>query len=892
MVLSPTISAAAGLASGMRLNKHFYIPRAVSSMFTGRVDLLDNLRSCLLDASTPAEKKHTQKRFVIHGLGGLGKTEFCCKFAQDNRQRQSILGASLQESTNDSNSFWGIFWINASSRLSVQHTYATIAQVGGVEPNERAAKNWLANLDRPWLLLIDNADDLGTPLEEHFPEGDQGIILVTTRNPLARVHGTVGKGSYHFERLGESEANDLLLRAAGEPAPWSSAVREYASKITNHLGFLALAVLQAGKAIAKRICTLSNYVEVYDRSWQRVRRLRRKSDQRTGTELTVNMNVYSSYEIIFRGLEATDSLVTQDAVQLIKTFAFFSWEDLRIDVLTTSVQHPRRQSQHDQEEVAKSAMTRHVIPQSWTQIANGLALWAAMALQKDQSGQVLPAGYAVLRDDNEDFDEDRLMDALDQLNQLSLIYYQEATESYTMHPLIHTWVRERPQMSTSEQALWCQAAITTLSRSILLPPLDEIPSAESLRRHLVPHVSHALRYQKNVEESILENLKMRKSPWLITKSGFGRNQALASAKFSLIYLKNGCFTEAERLQVWTRDFVCARLGLEYGPARKITLLLAVTYGLQMRTNEAAMLQEEVLEACKTHLGPHHHKTLKVMSTLGASRRLQGRFREGRALLEQAIEGMSATLRPEHGDTLQAMDDLGRLVWMYVEYVEARKLHTKVVDGLTRILGPVHERTLIAKENLAMACLSFTGEVLLNGSTAHGIMEEVLQERKERLGKEHPWTLYAICNLARIKSGLGNHIEAERMMRDALPIAQRNLGLIIMVLVRQGRLDEAEDLFNDVIQRQRFESSARDDGEHPDRIAYLWYLVQCYQKHGKVGEASRTCDELIEAVSTIGGQGLGLLHPFAKQLHERREELRSLEGESSKQVESSRGMVAA
>ncbi|KAL9058685.1 MAG: hypothetical protein Q9206_001820 [Seirophora lacunosa] len=728
--LSPTISAAAGVASGMRLNKHFYIPRAVSSMFTGRVDLLEDLRSCLFDASTPTEKKHTQRRFVIHGLGGSGKTDFCCKFAQDNRQRQSILGASLQDSANDSHSFWGIFWINASSRLSVQHTYATIAQVGGVEPNERAAKNWLANVDRPWFLLIDNADDLGTSLEEHFPEGDQGIILVTTRNPLNRVHGTVGKGSYHFERLGESEANDLLLRAAGEPTPWSSAVREYASKITNHLGFLALAVLQAGKAIAKRLCTLSNCVEVYDRSWQRIRRLRRKSDQRTGTELTVNINVYSSYEIIFRGLEATDSLA---------------------------------------EEVTKSAMTRHVKPQSWTQIAKGWALWAAMALQKDQSGQVLPA---VLRDDNEDFDEDRLMDALDQLNQLSLIYYQEATESYTMHPLIHTSVRERPQMSTSEQALWCQAAITTLSRSILLPPLDEIPSAESLRRHLVPHVSHALRYQKNVEESILENLKMRKSPWLITKSGFGRNQALASAKFSLIYLKNGCFTEAERLQVRTRDFVCARLGLEYGPARKITLLLAVTYGLQMRTNEAAMLQGEVLEACKTHLGPHHHKTLKVMSTLGASRRFQGRFREGRALLEQAIESMSATLGPEHGDTLQAMDDLGRLLWMYLEYVEARKLHTKVVDGLTRILGPVHERTLIAKENLAMACLSFTGEVLLNGSTAHGMMEEVLQERKERLGKEHPWTLYAICNLARIKSGLGNHIEAERMMRDVLPIEPR------------------------------------------------------------------------------------------------------------------------
>ncbi|KAL8974422.1 MAG: hypothetical protein Q9197_001327 [Variospora fuerteventurae] len=245
----PRISTAAYIASEVSLNKHFYIPCAVSSIFAGTVDLLEDLRNSFFDAFPATGKQHAQKRFVVFGLAGSGKTEFCCKFAQDNRQ-----------------SFWGVFWINASSRHSVQHTYSTIAQAGGVEPNERAAKDWLADLDRPWLLIIDNADDLSTPLEEHFPEGDRGIILVTTRNPVNRVHGTVGQGSYHFEKLAETEANDLLLRAPCEPAPWSTTAKDYATKITSHLGFLALAVLQAGKAIAKDICTLANCLEVYDRS--------------------------------------------------------------------------------------------------------------------------------------------------------------------------------------------------------------------------------------------------------------------------------------------------------------------------------------------------------------------------------------------------------------------------------------------------------------------------------------------------------------------------------------------------------------------------------------------------------------------------------------------------
>ena len=84
---SPKISVAAEIASNVSLNKHFYIPRAVSSMFTGRLDLLKDLKNVMFDSSTPVERRHMQKRFVVYGLGGSGKTEFCCKFAQDNRQR-------------------------------------------------------------------------------------------------------------------------------------------------------------------------------------------------------------------------------------------------------------------------------------------------------------------------------------------------------------------------------------------------------------------------------------------------------------------------------------------------------------------------------------------------------------------------------------------------------------------------------------------------------------------------------------------------------------------------------------------------------------------------------------------------------------------------------------
>ena len=142
---------------------------------------------------------------------------------------------------------------------------------------------------------------------------------------------------------------------------------------------------------------------------------------------------------------------------------------------------------------------------------------------------------AVLRDDkDEDFDEDRLTEALDQLTQVSLISYHQDLKSYSMHPLVHTWIRERPQMSTGDQAIWCQAAITVLTRSILLPPLDTVASAESLRRHLLPHVRHVQNSQDNINARLQQNRSTRRKLLPVTAPRLGERQVWDLAKFSLV----------------------------------------------------------------------------------------------------------------------------------------------------------------------------------------------------------------------------------------------------------------------------------------------------------------------------------------------------------------------
>lgn len=55
------------------------VPRTVNDLFTGRTELLDRIQDALRGDRTHCAEK--QKRFVITGLGGLGKSEVCLKVA-------------------------------------------------------------------------------------------------------------------------------------------------------------------------------------------------------------------------------------------------------------------------------------------------------------------------------------------------------------------------------------------------------------------------------------------------------------------------------------------------------------------------------------------------------------------------------------------------------------------------------------------------------------------------------------------------------------------------------------------------------------------------------------------------------------------------------------------
>ena len=67
-----------------RGNKHWMVPRQVNGLFTGRVKLLLRIQEALRNNHTSPSDE--QKRFVITGLGGQGKSEICLKVASLMRE--------------------------------------------------------------------------------------------------------------------------------------------------------------------------------------------------------------------------------------------------------------------------------------------------------------------------------------------------------------------------------------------------------------------------------------------------------------------------------------------------------------------------------------------------------------------------------------------------------------------------------------------------------------------------------------------------------------------------------------------------------------------------------------------------------------------------------------
>jgi hypothetical protein len=133
---------------------------------------------------------------------------------------------------------------------------------GPAESQEDACRG-LANMKKPGLLVLDNADDVNTDYQQYFPTTPAGVVLLTSRNAECQQYATLKW--IDLEGFSDSEARELLFRMAYIPNTQHQKLEDDAQVVVSLLRSHPLALIQAGSYVSRGHCTFKQYPDVYQR---------------------------------------------------------------------------------------------------------------------------------------------------------------------------------------------------------------------------------------------------------------------------------------------------------------------------------------------------------------------------------------------------------------------------------------------------------------------------------------------------------------------------------------------------------------------------------------------------------------------------------------------------
>ncbi|OAP54552.1 hypothetical protein AYL99_11000 [Fonsecaea erecta] len=223
----------------------YEVPHSRNTRFCGRRRVLDKLHELLangVDPSGTAEQLHS---CVIHGMGGVGKTQVAIEYTY--RHRRSYDFIFWIKSENEAVFANSITQISTSLCLGLAETLASARAV-------EAVRKWFENSKKRWLLVFDNAETWDI-LEPCVPRSNHGAVLITSQNDQLGPHATV---DIPLRSLNSTEGSELILRYL--PNTGERYEVEDAKKISAQLGGLPLALGFAAGFISQTKWSLQEFL--------------------------------------------------------------------------------------------------------------------------------------------------------------------------------------------------------------------------------------------------------------------------------------------------------------------------------------------------------------------------------------------------------------------------------------------------------------------------------------------------------------------------------------------------------------------------------------------------------------------------------------------------------
>ncbi|MEM9087455.1 MAG: FxSxx-COOH system tetratricopeptide repeat protein [Cyanobacteria bacterium P01_F01_bin.53] len=695
------------------VSKPWNVPYDRNTFFTGRETVLEDLRSQLVDGGAAATAQ------AISGLGGIGKTQTAVEYAYRHRDDYSA-----------------VFWVRAETVAETQMGFVEIARLLDLpekdekDPNDtvQAVRRWLES-NSGWLLVFDNADQ-PEQLKDFRPR--QGVgngsqhILLTSR---AQTFDSVGIARpVSLAKMPEEEAVAFLFNRTGRNLDIEdSAEKTAAEALARELGYLPLALEQAGAYLLAQQMTFANYLKSY-----RKRKLALLAQKGPVTG-DYPESVATTWALNFQAVEAA----SQAAADLLRVSAFLSPDAIPYELF----------------EVGAGEM--------------GDALAAALGDMAED-----PAAFA---------------EALAPLTRYSLVQAEPTMQAYSVARMVQEV--QKAALTQENRRIWVERSIEAVWKAFPTTDYKNWPLIDRLLPHARVSVQLVSVYQ--VEAKAAANLLNTTGLYLkkrglydeveplylqgieIGKRSLGEDHpdvATSLANLASFYQEQGRYNEAEQLCLQGIEIDKRSLGEEHPDVAMSLDNLANLYRRQGRYNDAEPLFLQALELGKRSLGEDHIRVATSSNNLALLYLAQGRYSDAEPLFLQAIEIYKHNLGDGHPDVAPSLNNLANLYLQEGRYSDAEPLFLQALELGKRSLGEDHPAVATRLNNLANLYRKQR-----RYSDAEPLFLQAIEIDKHNFGEDHPDVATSLNNLAKLYYAQGRYDDAGPLFRQSLAIFEKALG---------------------------------------------------------------------------------------------------------------------
>lgn len=698
-----------------------------------------------------------------------------------------------------------IFWVYGMTKDTLEDAFRSVAgrlEIPGYnDPKTNIlalVRDWLQREDvAPWLLILDNADDMNTffqqavqlPTASYLPKTSHGKILITSRNMTVAERLT---GSFKaIKQISKMQDNEGRLLLEGKLSSGFDEV--VAGRLLESLDYIPLAITQAAAYINRRKMSLQKYLDRFGASEKQRTSLLSHDAGDIWRHETVSNSIVVTWQVTFEQI----LIEKQSAADLLSFMSCFQPQGIPQMMLhgynddlsdEDNEDNGNEEDDNDDKDADEDTLVNSFVSDE----------------EEDDS-------------ESDDFIDEALEEDLDILLGYSLLQKSE-DDLYEMHPLVQLctriWLTKANKLSYWDSVFLKNSAQLFPSGSYetwgicyyllphIIPIMEKRP--HNSRRDLLSWATllcNAAWYTAKMGDfDEAEILIQRAVETRTNLLGSQHRETLQSmTTLGILYNEKGLYEKAEKLQ---SHVVAANEKLldADDPFRIIDISnLALTYYELERLDEAEKLQIQVLESCKALFGDEDSMTLTGMSNLALTYHRKDMSDDAERLERQILKVRTAKLGDEHPSTLDAMNNLVTTLMGKDEWTEAEKLQSHVLETRLSLVGDTHPDTLINMSNMAAI---FSNQKRFG--EAEKLQRHVVDSQIELLGIDHPDTMSSMVQLSLLLEDEGKLDEADDLQLRVLQLRRTRLGddhpttlrsmmLVAFIMNRKDRREEAKSL---------------------------------------------------------------------------------------------------